>query len=136
LNTVGAVSLAPTGRFVIPAVTSRKKARWETTSLKVSTFIERFLYHVLPKHFHRIRYYGFLANGKAKTNIKNIRHALAVTDSQEPQSTQDEGVTCPKCNEGHMMTILVFDGYGNIVSDKVPDEMDQAELEAILVNLT
>jgi len=73
---------------------------------------------------------------KAKTNIKNIRHALMVTTSQELQANQNDGVTCHKCNEGHRMTILVFDGYGNIVSDKVPDEMDQAEIEVILVNST
>lgn len=35
-----------------------------------------------------------------------------------------------------MTTSLVFDGYGNILSDNVPDEMDEAELEGILVNST
>ncbi len=99
-------------------------------------FMKRFLDHVLPKHFHRIRYYGFLSKGKARSNIDNIRHALAVTANQEPQATQDEGIACPKCDEGHMITILVFDGYGNILSDNVPDEMDEAELEGILVNST
>jgi hypothetical protein len=124
------------GRIEFWYKNTRKKAQWETTSLPVTTFIERFLDHVLPKHFHRIRYYGFQANGKAKSNIDTIRHALAVTASQEPQAIQDEGITCPKCNEGNMMTILVFDGYGNIVADNVPDEMDQSELEAILINST
>ena len=42
---------------------TRKNSRWETTTLPVMEFINRFLVHVLPKHFHRIRYYGFLANG-------------------------------------------------------------------------
>ena len=98
-------------------------------------FIERFLYHVLPKHFHRIRYYGFLANGKAGTNIDTIRQDLAAT-AQTPQTIQGNGIACPKCDEGHMMTILVFDGYGNIVSDNVPDETDQSELDAILANST
>jgi hypothetical protein len=52
---------------------TRKKSRWETTTLPVMEFINRFLLHVLPKHFHRIRYYGFLANGKAgKLSIKGF----------------------------------------------------------------
>ncbi len=124
------------GRIEFWYKNTRKDAQWETTSLPVMTFIKSFLDHVLPKHYHRIRYYGFQANGKARSNINNIRHTLAVTTKLEPQEIQDEGIICPKCNEGHMMTILVFDGYGNIVSDKVPDEMDEAELEAILVNST
>jgi len=47
----------------------RKSSRWETTTLPVMEFINRFLIHVLPKHFHRIRYYGCLANGKAGKQI-------------------------------------------------------------------
>lgn len=115
---------------------TRKDSSWETTTLPVMTFMKRFLDHVLPKHFHRIRYYGFLANGKAGANITKIRQDLAVTASQTPHTIQDEGIACPKCDEGHMITILVFDGYGNILSDNVPDELDEAELEGILVNST
>lgn len=48
---------------------TRKKSRWETTTLPVEEFISRFLIHVLPKHSHSIRYYGFLANGKAGQRI-------------------------------------------------------------------
>ncbi len=115
---------------------TRKDSIWETTTLPVMEFMKRFLDHVLPKHFHRIRYYGFLANGKAGANITKIRQDLAVKANQTPQTIQDEGIACPKCDEGHMITILVFDGYGNILSDNVPDEMDEAELEGILVNST
>jgi hypothetical protein len=115
---------------------TKKKARWETTSLPVSTFIDRFLYHVLPKHFHRIRYYGFQANGKAGINIETIRQALAATDHQDLQPIQDDGIACPQCKEGHMITILDLDGYGNIVSDNVPDEITQPELEVMFANST
>jgi hypothetical protein len=115
---------------------TRKDSTWETTSLPVMEFMKRFLDHVLPWHFHRIRYYGFLANGKARANIRKIRQDLAVTAIQAPHTTQDEGIACPKCDEEHMIPILVFDGYGNILSDNVPDEMDEAELEGILENST
>jgi len=77
---------------------TRKDSIWETTTLPVIEFMKRFPDHVLPRHFHRIRYYGFLANGKARSNIDNIRHALAATANQEPQANQDEGVACPKCD--------------------------------------
>jgi len=115
---------------------TKKKARWETTSLPVTTFIDRFLYHVLPKHFHRIRYYGFQANGKAGINIETIRQALSVTDGQDLQPIKDDGIACPKCKEGHMITILVLNGYGNIVSDNIPDEITQPEREVMFANST
>ncbi|MCF8076711.1 MAG: transposase [Desulfotignum sp.] len=68
--------------------------------------MERFLYHVLPKHFHRIRYYGFLANGKAGTNIKSIRKDLAV-ETSKPEAVAEESRRCPHCEQGTMITILI-----------------------------
>lgn len=124
------------GRIEFWFKNTKKKARWETTSLPVMTFIERFLYHVLPKHFHRIRYYGFLANGKAGINIETIRQDLAVAPKQALKAVQDDGIACPKCNEGNMMTLLVFDGYGNIITDNLPDETGQTELVAVLPDST
>lgn len=79
------------------------------------TFIDRFLYHVLPKHFHRIRYYGFLANGKAKANIETIKADLPGTAN--PEQAQENGMCCTNCEKGTMMTLLVIDGYGNIIAD-------------------
>ncbi len=102
---------------------TKKNARWETTFLPVDTFIERFLYHVLPKHFHRIRYYGFLANGKAGTNIKTIRQDLEVKSIQA-QTVKPEKVSCPSCEKGTMTTLFIIDGYGNIVTDNLPDGAD------------
>ena len=107
---------------------TKKKARWETTSLPVETFIERFLYHVLPKQFHRIRYYGILANGKTQSTIETVRRDFA-EESKEmvvPEDFQEpKGMTCPKCNKGTMITILIIDGYGNIITEKVTGSSDQ-----------
>ena len=47
--------------------------RQKTMTLATSEFIRRFLIHVLPSGFHRIRHYGFLASGSRKTNIAKIR---------------------------------------------------------------
>jgi hypothetical protein len=98
---------------------TRKKCRWETTTLPAMEFINRFLTHVLPKHFHRIRYYGFLANGKAGKLISSIRQALndRVEQSAETESPIDHTCQCPACGNGTMMTILVLDGFGNVVKD-------------------
>ena len=100
---------------------TRKKSRWETATLPVMGFIDRFLFHVLPKHFHRIRYYGFLANGKAGPQIQYIRQALAdriepvleLEAAENPDSTQQ----CPACSKGTMITFLVLDGHGNVVKE-------------------
>jgi len=124
------------GRIEFWFKNTKKKARWETTSLPVMIFIERFLYHVLPKRFHRIRYYGFLANGKAKANIENIRQdsALKSIQNTRSQEVEDAGMVCPNCNNGTMITLLIIDGYGNIVADNLPDEADQADLAAVLAD--
>lgn len=112
---------------------TRKKSRWETTSLPVMTFIERFLYHVLPKHFHRIRYYGFLANGKAGANIKNIRHSLSEYEKDNSVLKPDieKKIACPICESGTMITILVIDGYGNIIIDAQSDLVMECETETV-----
>lgn len=107
---------------------TKKNSRWETTSLPVTTFMERFLYHVLPKHFHRIRYYGFLANGKAGTNIESIRQDLAV-ESLKPEAEPVENPACPNCKEGTMISILITDGYGNVIVDTSGDETGLPVLE-------
>lgn len=121
------------GRIEFWFKNTRKKSRWETTSLPVMTFIERFLYHVLPKCFHRIRYYGFLANGKAGVNIKNIRHSLAVCerDSSVLKPVIEKKIACPICENGTMITILVIDGYGNIIIDAQSDLVMECETETV-----
>ena len=100
---------------------TRKEAKWEVTSLPVMTFIARFLYHVLPKHFHRIRYYGFLANGKAGANIETIRQDLGSAHIRT-ESVPEMDMVCPLCEEGTMITILITDGFGNVITDNMTDD--------------
>src|SRR5271157_4025654 len=47
-------------------------------------FIRRFLLHVLPDGFHRIRHYGFLAKGKRGEKLAHARDLLQVQPAQEP----------------------------------------------------
>jgi hypothetical protein len=90
-------------------------ARFKTMTVAAHEFIRRFLIHVLPKGFHRIRHYGLLANGNRAENIAKARALLGVPTSArdpEPESTQDEGPrvhprACPCCG-GRMIIIEEF----------------------------
>ena len=80
-------------------------------------FIRRFLLHVLPKGFHRIRHYGLLANGGRAKNIAKARALLAVPPEAEANSAAEEKAEpdgprvlprpCPHCG-GRMIVIEVF----------------------------
>ena len=81
--------------------------------LATPEFIRRFLIHVLPDGFHRIRHYGLLASSIRKANIARIRNLLwAEQPRQEPQ-TDAEIIPltlrepCPCCG-GPMRIIEIF----------------------------
>ena len=58
-------------------------------TLPTAEFIRRFLMHVLPKGFHRIRHYGLFANGNRAANIARARELLAMpprlTEPDDPK---------------------------------------------------
>ena len=55
-------------------------------TLDTHEFIRRFLMHVLPKGLHRIRHYGFLANGTRADNIAKVRELLSVAPPSPTES--------------------------------------------------
>jgi hypothetical protein len=76
-------------------------------TLATAEFIRRFLIHVLPHGFHRIRHHGLLASGTRADNIARARELLAVSNSQA--AAVDPGKpTCPCCG-GRMIIIEVFE---------------------------
>ena len=87
--------------------------RYKLMTLSVGEFIRRFLMHVLPKRFHRIRHYGLFANGARADNITRARELLetAAADS-EPASTNPDDLLhshrCPCCG-GRMIIIETFE---------------------------
>jgi putative transposase len=89
--------------------------RWKTMTLSPHEFIRRFLLHVLPKGFHRIRHYGLFANGDRATNIARARDVLGVAprmaESEDAAAAPDEPralpCPCPRCG-GRMIVIEVF----------------------------
>jgi hypothetical protein len=90
--------------------------RWKTMTLTPHQFIRRFLIHVLPKGFHRIRHYGLLANTNRAESIARARELLgAAPRIVEPEEEKALGVEeprvlpcpCPRCG-GRMIVIEVF----------------------------
>jgi ssDNA-binding Zn-finger/Zn-ribbon topoisomerase 1 len=91
--------------------------RYKVMTLAINEFIRRFLIHVLPAGFHRIRHYGLFASSKRADNIARARELLAVpmlpieaikaasTDANEPQTPEHP---CPCCG-GRMIIIETFE---------------------------
>jgi hypothetical protein len=89
----------------------------KTMKLKAVEFIRRFLMHVLPAGFVRIRHYGFLANRVCREKLELCRSLLAAMTSREPvagepisgseEATEREPVAhvCPACGEGRMVIV-------------------------------
>src|SRR5208337_4128940 len=90
--------------------------RWKTMRLHPHEFIRRFLMHVLPKGFHRIRHYGLFASSNRVANLARARELLAAPSrATEPETgaptEPDQPLTLPKpcpCCGGRMIIIEVF----------------------------
>jgi hypothetical protein len=94
--------------------------RYKVMTLATHEFIRRFLMHVLPAGFHRIRYYGLLASGKRAENVARARQLLTPpiipvdaikaigANAAEPQKPQH---SCPCCG-GRMIIIERFERGG------------------------
>jgi hypothetical protein len=88
--------------------------RQQVMTLDAHEFMRRFLLHVLPLGFHRIRHYGLFASATRKANIARSRELLAVpTPTPEPVETEeppDQLPPCPCCG-GRMRIIETFERW-------------------------
>ena len=123
-----AISALPTTRAAIAAVRSdsvlfqwkdyRHEARLRTMTLTADEFIRRFLLHVLPVGFKRIRSYGWLANCHRAARLATCRRLLGVEPpaAASPAIKEDYRdryqrltgrslLDCPVCARGHMVRI-------------------------------
>jgi hypothetical protein len=91
--------------------------RYQVMTLATNEFIRRFLMHVLPAGFHRIRYYGLLASPARAANIERARKLLAMPllpidalKAASPDASQSQTAQhpCPCCG-GPMMIIERFE---------------------------
>jgi hypothetical protein len=99
----------------------RHEAQHKTMTLAAEEFIRRFLLHVLPAGFQRIRYYGFLGNRYRKEKLACCRRLLGMSPCEAPveKTPKDyreryEALTgaslrqCPICHEGCMRVIEIL----------------------------
>ena len=96
----------------------RHHDKQKVMTLDADEFIRRFLLHVLPDGFHRIRHYGYLANGGRAAKLAHCRRLLAVAEPAPPAPAADyreryQQLTgrsidlCPSCG-GRMIEIGVI----------------------------
>ena len=99
----------------------RHDAQQKTMTVEAEEFIRRFLLHVLPEGFQRIRYYGFLANRYREEKLARCRELL---DMPAPEPPAFEGAKdcreryqeligpsfgeCPACHQGRMLVIEIL----------------------------
>jgi hypothetical protein len=96
---------------------SKGRDKAKVMTLKADEFIRRFLIHVLPSGFHRIRHYGLFANTARVKNIAHARELLAaaqpVSDTADTSNGHPDGphtlnYPCPCCG-GPMIVIETFE---------------------------
>ena len=94
----------------------RDNSQIKVMDLEADEFIRRFLLHVLPEGFQRIRYYGFLANRDRRKKLALCRQLLGMQTSSPTTSIKDyreryqeltgRSLTlCPRCQKGQMVIV-------------------------------
>jgi hypothetical protein len=91
--------------------------RYRTMTLVPGEFIRRFLLHVLPKGFHRIRHYGLFASAARQANIARVRELRAAPEPPTlPDPTTEAAATAPTdhrppcpCCGGRMIVVETFE---------------------------
>jgi hypothetical protein len=80
--------------------------RQKVMTLATGEFIRRFLIHVLPQGFHRIRHYGLLASGTRADNLAHARHLLNVP-RHSPRPEIPSRPTSPSRGRTHVRAVAV-----------------------------
>jgi len=106
----------------------------KTMTLSADEFIRRFLLHVLPEGFQRIRYYGFLANRYRQEKLNQCRLLLGMQVARQvPISSAEKDYLdcyqdltgcslrqCPQCQQGHMVWVTI------LAATKTPAAIDSS----------
>ena len=101
-------------RYVTIRYKDRKAGRWITSRLEGSEFIRRYLQHVLPKGFHKVRYYGIWHKSNAhhvSTLAKSMISAsimsgqpIRQSENEDPPVT-DKTLKCPHCGSDQLVLL-------------------------------
>ncbi len=102
----------------------KRQGKLRTLTLEAVEFLRRFILHILPKGFHKIRYFGFLANRHRQAKLAHCRSLLGqnadalvtnegaadegTSESDEQSGRVELGETCPLCYQGRMQLIEAF----------------------------
>jgi len=105
---------AENGKITFCYKDSRER-QWKSMTLDASEFMRRFLQHVLPRGFHKVRYYGLLSP-RNRQRLDQIRRELNLNAPTLEQETQEHPKDrsnpyfqlCPFCQKGHLLPIMVI----------------------------
>ena len=104
--------------------------RMKVMRLATHKFIRRFLMHVLPGGFHRIRHYGLLASARRKINIAKVRVLIGASAPEQGPPPEDDPPPltlrepCPCCG-GTMLIIETFK-RGQVPCSRAPPRKQAA----------
>ena len=110
------------------------RARHCTMTLAPGEFIRRFLLHVLPKGFHRIRHYGLLASATCKATIARAKELIAAAVAEMDPSTEhdnadittgagvDHRPPCPCCGR----PMIIVERFGRDSQPRAPPSSQAA----------
>jgi Putative transposase/Transposase zinc-binding domain len=114
-------------------------ARFRTMTLMPNEFIRRFLLHVLPNGFHRIRHYGLLASATCKPNITRAKELIAVplpstdpaTEHEDadlaPDAAADHCPPCPCCGD----RMIIVESFGRGGAPRAPPSSQTSSASAM-----
>ena len=99
---------------------------WKTMQLPAVQFIGRFLKHVLPKGFHKVRYFGFL-HPNNREQLDKIKQELSGND-EDKEISEDAGESkqshqnrsCRMCKNGTLTLIQCFSKQRNALAILIP----------------
>lgn len=97
----------------------KDKAKVKEMTLLPDEFIKRFLWHVLPKRFHKIRHYGFLSNGRCNQKVAQIRRLLRAPEKKNTENNLSEAIECPVCGKGQLIPSLIINRFGLAVMKRL-----------------
>jgi hypothetical protein len=98
---------------------SKEKQKSRVMTIESDEFIRRFLIHVLPRGFQRIRFFGLLSNRNRKKQLAECRRLLAAPMADllpnpdacrtlRPPLTEESIRCCPSCGKGRMVRVLAI----------------------------
>ena len=103
----------------------KNRARIRTMTLGTGEFIRRFLMHILPDKFHRIRHYGFLANAVRLEKLAAARRALSVAAPESTVGEEKESQTfiCRQCGTPLHVIDIIRNPYQRVRAPPIKSEM-------------